>query len=677
MRDNQQLAEGLTKVCSLLSMEQQTIQRMALIAPNSWDEETRTAEIVISSDRDVGDGFQLLHTAEAIRWPARPLPMDYDHKRTSGAVWGAVTDMKLEQATDGSFQLVGKIVVDGPDDAVAIAVPRMRTGSARFSVDARVYGVREGGPNEPLKATDWEPTLVSLVARGQDTHAVMRGANPEGDPPMSEDLKAGGTPVNTEDQESAASTAVADVTRSTEPVAQSAPADPVAPVQAAADQSGEVARSSAALKLELTVRRAASEAKLDEITVQRILKDHNTEIEALTAVVREVRQRIETEAPARAGHPARIAVTRDSGDDLMRGFQDCLEYRCHAIQKPTDNGRRFIGRSILEMGRMWLEANGVNTDGMSKNRLIDRAFHSTSDFPEVFSNVAGKRLLQGYEEEPQTWQPMGVRRDLPDFKNATNLQLQGQVVPELTLEGGEYTAGTMVEAKATWHLQTFTRKLLVSRQALVNDDLNALDRAPMLLGRGCRLMESNQAWNLLTTGSVTNSQTYGGGALVGIDGVALFAQAHANTGSGLIGIDSINTGKVAMRKQKDIAGNELNLAPAFLMVPTSLETTALQFLFPAGYAPASLTGNSGPNPFAGGMQLIVENRLETRSSVLWYMAASPNRIEMLEYGYLEGEPGPTITTIERRDPDGVELLVREEFGITVSDFRGFYRSTGA
>ena len=53
-------------------MEQQ-LQRMALLAPNSWDEETRSAQIVISSDADVGDGIQLLHTTEAIRWPSRPL----------------------------------------------------------------------------------------------------------------------------------------------------------------------------------------------------------------------------------------------------------------------------------------------------------------------------------------------------------------------------------------------------------------------------------------------------------------------------------------------------------------------------------------------------------------------------------------------------------------------------
>jgi hypothetical protein len=637
-------------------MDQTIIQRMALLAPNSWDEETRSAEIVISTDRDVGDGFQLLHTAEAIRWPERPLPADYDHKRSSDAIWGAVTDLKLERAADGSNQLIGRVVVDGPEAAMGIALPRMRTGSARFSVDARVYAVRDGGPNEPLTATDWEPQLVSLVPRGQDTHAVMRGESIQGDPPMSEELKAGGDPVIT-----------------AEPVA--------APVAAAQPEAvvEQVERSSADEKLELAVRRAASEAKLDEPTVQRILADHRgrPQTEAVIAVVREYTRQLEERAPAHAGHPARVEVTRDAGDSLIRGFQDHLEYRVNAIDKPTDNGRRFMGRSILEMGRMYLEANGVNTDGMSKNQLVTRAFHSTSDFPDLFSNVAGKRLLQGYEEEPQTWMPLGVRRDLPDFKNATNLQLQGRVVPELTLEGGEYTAGTMVEGKATWNLSTYTRKLLVTRQALINDDLSAIDRAPVLLGRGCRLMESNKAWELLTTGSITGGQTYGGGAITGIDGAALFAQAHNNTGAGAIDITNIDAGKVKMRKQKDIAGNELNLSPAFLVVPTSLETRALQFLFPTGYAPAQLTGTAGPNPFAGGMQLIVENRLETKSSANWFLAASPNRIEMIEYGYLEGEPGPTITTVEKRDPDGVELLVREDFGITVQDFRGFYRSTGA
>jgi hypothetical protein len=198
-----------------------------------------------------------------------------------------------------------------------------------------------------------------------------------------------------------------------------------------------------------------------------------------------------------------------------------------------------------------------------------------------------------------------------------------------------------------------------------------------LAGRGARTTESDIVWALLTTGSITGGQTYGGGATAGIDGAALFAQAHANTGSGVINISNVNAGRVLMGKQKSIAGNELNLAPKFVLVPTSLATTAEQFFYSPNYTPAALTGDAGPNVFANKMQIIVENRLETKSSVNWFMVAEPMMMDTIEYGYLAGEEGPQITVTDRRDPDGAEMLVRMDFGASVQDYRGFYRSTGA
>jgi hypothetical protein len=143
-----------------------------------------------------------------------------------------------------------------------------------------------------------------------------------------------------------------------------------------------------------------------------------------------------------------------------------------------------------------------------------------------------------------------------------------------------------------------------------------------------------------------------------------------------------------MRAQRDIALNELNLAPAFLLVPTTLETTALQFLYPTGYAPAALTGAAGPNPFGGaqsgamlggvspyaqGLNLIVEQRLERASTALYYLVADPRRIDTLHYGYLAGEEGVSTSLVDKRDPDGAELLVRMDFAAAVKDFRGFVR----
>jgi len=632
-------------------MEHQ-LQRMALLAPNSWDEESRTATIVISTDADVGDGFQLVHSTDAIRWPARPLPADYDHKRTSESIWGAVTDLSLDRAPDGTTQLIGKVMVDGPPAAMDLALPRLRTGSARFSVDARIYGATET-TDGMLLATDWEPQLVSLVAAGQDTHAVMRGMNTQGDPPMSEENQAGGSPEDTQQVPEA-------------PVACSAPA--------AAEPAGEdVQRSAADEKLELVVRRAASEACLNEETVQRILTENRgkSQTEALTAVVREYRLEIERKNPVHAGHPARVAVTRDSGDTLVRAFNDELERRAGILQQPSDIGKQAMGLTMLEMCRSYLGSRGVNTVGMSKNELVARSFHSTSDFPKLFENVANKTLLAAYAEEPQTWRPLARQRNLPDFKSVTDLQIAGQVIPELTLEGGEYKAGTLTEGKATWKLSTYAKKLAVTRQAIINDDLDALSRVPEMLGRGCRLLESNLVWDLITSGA--------NGATVSLDGQALFVSGHNNTvtGSGsTISIGGMDKAKQKLRNQKDLANNRINLAPAYLVVPTTLETTALQFLYPTGYAPAQLTGSAGPNPFAMGVQLIVEPRLDDDSQSVWYLTSSPNRVEMISFGYLAGEAGPTITTTEKRDPDGVELLVRMDFGCTLSDFRGFVRADG-
>ena len=92
---------------------------------------------------------------------------------------------------------------------------------------------------------------------------------------------------------------------------------------------------------------------------------------------------------------------------------------------------------------------------------------------------------------------------------------------------------------------------------------------------------------------------------------------------------------------------------------------------------SQLTGNAAPNPFAQGVQLIVEPRLSDNSTAKWYLTASPNRIEMIKYGYLAGQAGPFIQTGQLRNPDGVELIVRMDFGCALGDYRGFVRSAGA
>ena len=639
-------------------------QRMALLAPSSWDEATRTATIVISTDADVGDGFRLLHSREAIRWPGRPLPADIDHARSSASVWGAITALDLEPTETGATALIGTVQVDGPPDAMAVAIPRLRSGSARFSVDARVYGWDPAGSNQPFDlATDWEPVAVSLVVAGQDPAGVMRTADPSAydansqpspdSPPMTlPNDQAGGDPATNPPEDQTVTTPAA------------APAPPVPAAEPAGD---EVAR-------ELHIRRAAGAASLTEATVQDLIQ--RTTGKDLPAVMvelaRATRLSVEATAPTAAGHPARVEVTRDAGDTLLRGFQEGIDARCRAVTEPTELGRQYRRMTTREMAAEYLETfRGLSRSDirmMGVSELIERAFHTTSDLPNILLNTANKTLSRGYADEVQTWRPLANQSDNTDFKPNYVVQLNASIVPEKILEDGEYKFGTMSDGKITYQLSTYGKGLMISRQALINDDLSALDRLPARLGSGCSLLESNLVWALLTDGA--------NGATVSLDNQALFASGHNNTGTGAIGVTGIDAGVTKLLKQTSPDGIVLNLPAAFLIVPPELRTPALQFLYPTGYAPAAITGNAGVNPFAGAMQPIVEARLSARSTAMWYMAASPTRVDMIQFGYLAGEGGPTITTTEKRNPDGVEMLVRHDFYCTLADHRGFYRSTG-
>jgi hypothetical protein len=420
----------------------------------------------------------------------------------------------------------------------------------------------------------------------------------------------------------------------------------------------------AALRREADIRRCAAQAGLTADVVQAMVDGGKPFTEVAMEIVTAHASVIEGRAGA-AGHPARIQVTRDAGDSVMAGIGDMLHARINPGTEISDAGKQYRGYSLMEVVRIFAESRGINTAGRSKSDLVAMAMHSTSDFPLLFSNLAGKTLTAAYEEEPHTWKPLARQRNLPDFKQASDLVLAADLAPELLLEGGEYKKGTLQEAQATWKLATYARKVCITRQAIINDDLSALERTPEYLGRGFRRLESNLVWGLISGNAVTS-----------VDGLALFAAGHNNTGTGAIGIAGMNAAKKAMRKQTDISGVTVNLTPDYLMVPTDLEATALQFLYPTGYAPSSLTGAAGPNVYAGALQLIVEPRLDG-SATQWYAASAPSKVEGLVYGYLADEPGPTVTTVPERDPDGVTLLARFDFGCAVKDYRFIYRSTGA
>lgn len=459
------------------------------------------------------------------------------------------------------------------------------------------------------------------------------------------------------------------------PQASVAPAETVASV---APARLVVDPEVAALRRENEIRRCAAQASLPPEAIDALVANGKPFQECAVEIVRAAAAR--HEAPGMAGNPAQMRVLTDEGDHIKDGIEAAVMAKIFPGDTPDERARPFRGQRMMELTRTFAKSRGINVEGRSNHELISLALHISDDFTNILGNGANKSMMRGWAEETHRWDEFCSRRDLTDFRPTNDVFVEGDLAPvkvdqgtpadatkiNTRVEGSEYTMATLVDGKTTWSLSKFTRGLRIAEEVFINDDLSALATVPEKFGRGGRRTQANAIYALIT-----------GNAVAGIDGQALFHASHNNTGTGTLGIDGLNAARLKMATQKDPAGNPLELEADFLLAPQSLWGTGKQVLYPgAAYSPAALTGANGPNPFAGSLTDIYQSRLDADSTAKWYLIAGPSKVEGIVYGYLQGEGGPTLTTVTKRNPDCVELLFRLYFGCAIKDYRFIYRSSG-
>ena len=357
------------------------------------------------------------------------------------------------------------------------------------------------------------------------------------------------------------------------------------------------------------------------------------------------------------------ATAADETDARRSAVENAILHRASpGTIKLTEAGRQYRGLSLLEMGRDLLEKSGENTRGMDKLQLAQRAL-ATSDFPYILANVANKTLRAGYEAAPQTFKPFTRQTSAPDFKSIQRTAMGDAPALKKVNEHGEFTVGTIGEGKETYQLATYGRIVSITRQTIINDDLDAFASLPGKFGVAAANLESDIVWGIITANAAMN------------DSVALFHANHGNlTGTGTaISVDALGVARALMRKQTGIDGTLINVQPSFLIVPAAKELLAQQFTS-VNYVPAQ---SSALNPFAGTLQVIAEPRLDANSTTAWYLAANPMQIDTLEYCYLEGNEGVYIESRNGFEVDGLEIKARLDFAAKAIDWRGLYKNAGA
>lgn len=434
------------------------------------------------------------------------------------------------------------------------------------------------------------------------------------------------------------------------------PQAPVVAAPAAVDVNARAAEIS-----ELCVRHGVPNL------IPQLLRE-NADVDAARAKILDTMARNDAAA---GGHRnvVNVQTVQDQFEVRMAGVEQAILHRLTPSVKLDDNGRQYRSMSLLEIGREWLEAQNVSTRGMDKLKLADTmlqhrsaGMHTTSDFASLFANVASKRLRNAYEENTGTYQVWARRApNAPDFKSMSVVQLSG--APDLLAvpEHGEYTYGTMRDGATDYRVVTYGRIVALTRQAIINDDLRAFDRLTVAFGLAARRLENSLVYAELTAS-------------------ALYSVQNGNNGTGgasALQLSSLSAMRTAMRLQRGLNGELLNVTPTFLIVPTTLEQTAYQ-LTSNQYVPAQ---QSNINEFRTGgrtgLEPVVEPLLDASSATAWYAAANSAAVDTVEYCYLDGAEGPQIESKVGWGVDGVEYKCRLDFAAKAIDHRGLYKANGA
>lgn len=533
--------------------------------------------------------------------------------------------------------------------------------------------VREGEDLKTRVATDWEPYEISLVAMGFDPEAQVRNAREGEKEELFEveietardgelDQGSEGTLMSKTNTQSAPQTSGQTTTPATDGTRSSSSEVGAEPPSVNLE---EVKRKAAVEERERAseIRKLVSSVRLADALAVRLIEDGSTVDQARKAIMDELARNsdaTQTDGIRRieAGNLDQIKTDREAVTASILHRHDPVK------NKLDESSRRYRGLSLIDLARGVLESKGVNTRGMAAYEVAQRALHSSSDFAQILANVANKTMREGYNTAPQTFLPLIRTTTVPDFKEISRPQIGAGPNLDLVNESGEFTRGTIGDSTETYNVLTYGKIFGVTRKALINDDLNAFTRIPMMLGRKAADKESDLFWAIIT-GNQTMSDT-----------VALFHADHENyTSSGTaIDVTSLGVARAALRNQTDSDGETfLNLTLKYLIVPVTKESIADQFIA-ANFVPSEA---GKVNPFAGNLQKIVEPRLDANDTNGWYGAADPSQIDMIERAYLAGQEGVYLETREGFETDGVEWKVRLDVGFGLLDHRGFYHNEGA
>lgn len=604
---------------------------------NEEDGDKRQAELSLSSEepcrRWFGDEI-LSHDAGAIdlsRLQEIGVVL-FNHDRDR--VIGRVLDVRLDETT----RKLRAVIQFDEDEESERVYQKVRSGTLKgvsvgYAVDvweevkagATSTNGRFTGPCEV--ATRWTPYELSIVSVPADpTVGVGRSYLENGDGTMDEQNKENGV-------------------KAQENVTAVTPETAVQP-------DTEAARQAAVAEERARVREIGTMCRQFGVDDAPYIND-GMSVEAVRAAI------LDKLAQERTAQTVTVQV--DEMDKFRAAATDGLAMRAGlTVENKAPGADEYRGKRMIRLAAECVERElGKNTRTMDDEMIVREALTGTGAFPGILSNVAHKSMAQAYQTAPTTYQLWTAQGSNSDFKDAVRYRLSEADTLEKLNESGEFKASGVTESMAKTSVATYGRMFSITRQAIINDDMGALQQLPAIYGASARRMINKMVYKLLKANPT-------------IEGDPLFSNKHNTLHAVDISIEGLAKMKAAMAKQKNIAGLEyLNIQPAFLICPVELEVQAAQ-LISSVVDPTK--ANATPNPFANKMTVISEPELEDAKA--FYLAAAAGVAPTIEVTSLNGNLTPTMERAEQFDTLGIKWRIYMDVGVNLLDYRGIAKSTG-
>ncbi|MGH3375990.1 MAG: hypothetical protein ACRDP6_14725 [Actinoallomurus sp.] len=326
---------------------------------------------------------------------------------------------------------------------------------------------------------------------------------------------------------------------------------------------------------------------------------------------------------------------------------------------------------------------------------------STSDFSNLFGDILDRQILARYISQPVQWSALAKRGRVRDFRQVKRFTLDGgEAVLGDVKQLSEYPAASLADNAYTYQVGKKGRRIALSWEDLINDDLDAFASIPDRLGNAARRTEEKFVTALYAAAGGPNSSFFSSGN----------KNLVASGGSSALSITSLQAAFTLLASQVDTDGGPIYIEGVTLVVPPALMVVAQNILNATEIWTA--IGSGGASSDAGrGDQLRAVNWMANKVKLVtnpwlpivstsgtfgataWYLFSDPNVGRPgMEIGFLTGHETPELFQKAPNamrvgggnvdpsdgdfDSDAVEWKLRHVIGGTLMDPKAAVASPG-